>query len=370
MKPEKIVINGYYGMGNAGDEAVLACAIEEISKAAPGSDITVLSGDPGSTERVYGVRAAKRMGLSALREIAASDLYVSGGGSLLQDVTSAASAMYYIALMLFARVIGRKYAVFANGVGPLKRGWVRWFTKAAIDSASSVSVRDPGSLRLLEEIGVLRRDIILTSDPVFAIRPASREEVLKAVESCEGREVAGALEENAGRLAVISLRPWKGLDAGMEPLTRMVGMLRDEGYYPVGLAFQPDSDRGPLETLSNACKEGFPVVSCDFHPKTAAGLIKMAGATVGMRLHSLIISASQCVPAFGISYDPKVDALYNMMPLGRSIKVEELMDSGEGELRAFLSEIPGTARKIADSIPQIAARAADAAEQMIRKAES
>lgn len=96
----------------------------------------------------------------------------------------------------------------------------------------------------------------------------------------------------------------------------------------------------------------------------------MADVTVGMRLHSLIISASQGVPAFGISYDPKVDSLFNMMPLGRSIKVEELMDRGEDELGAFLTEVPELRRKIADSIPQIAARAADAAEQMIRKAES
>ncbi len=370
MKPKKIVINGYYGMGNAGDEAVLACALEGISKAAPGSEITVLSGNPGYTERVYGVRSVKRMGLHALREIASSDLYVSGGGSLLQDVTSAASAMYYVALMLIARVMGRKYAVFANGVGPLKRGWVRWFAKAAIDGASSVSVRDPGSLRLLEEIGVTRRDILLTADPVFAINPADADAVLEAVESCEGRDVADKVKDNSGKLAVLSLRPWMGLDGGMEALSRMVGMLRENGRYPVGLALQPDSDREPLLALSSACREAFPVVSCEFHPKIAAGLIKMADVTVGMRLHSLIISASQGVPAFGISYDPKVDSLFNMMPLGRSIKVEELMDRGEDELGAFLTEVPELRRKIADSIPQIAARAADAAEQMIRKAES
>ncbi|HOG52874.1 MAG TPA: polysaccharide pyruvyl transferase CsaB [Bacillota bacterium] len=370
MKLKRIVINGYYGMGNAGDEAVLACALEEISKAAPGSEITVLSGNPGYTGRVYGVRSAGRMGLAALREIAACDLYVSGGGSLLQDVTSAASAMYYIALMLFARLAGRKYAVYANGVGPLKRGWVRWFAKAAVEGASSVSVRDPGSLRLLEEIGVARRDVILASDPVFAIRPASLEDVLKAVEGCCGRQTADALKACSGRIAVLSLRPWKGLDAGMESLSRMVGVLRDGGFFPVGLALQPDADMGPLEALSGACREGFPVVPCDFHPRVAAGLIRMAGATVGMRLHSLIISASQAVPAFGISYDPKVDALYEMMPLGRYVKVEELMDRGEGELRAFLSELPESRRKIADSIAQIAARAADAAAQMVRRAES
>ena len=46
-----IVISGYYGFGNAGDEAMLAAMIEALSDLDPHLNIIVLSGNPEDTRR-------------------------------------------------------------------------------------------------------------------------------------------------------------------------------------------------------------------------------------------------------------------------------------------------------------------------------
>ena len=53
----KIVISGYYGFKNAGDEAMLAAMIEVLSKLDDSLHITVISGDPQDTIKRHGVRA-------------------------------------------------------------------------------------------------------------------------------------------------------------------------------------------------------------------------------------------------------------------------------------------------------------------------
>lgn len=369
MRVGRIAMNGYYGMGNSGDEAVLACALDGIRRERPDASITVLSGDPEYTSSTYNVRSVQRKSLAAISAIGSSDLYVSGGGSLLQDATSAASALYYAALMFTARLLGRRYAIYANGVGPLRRGWVKWLVRAAVQGASSVSVRDSGSMRLLEQIGVTRGDILLTADPVFGIIPAEADDVIHAVEDAAGAGAAQELKKAWGRIAIVSLRQWPGLDDGIGALGGMLDALRQRGYVPIGLAFQPEEDRAPLELAAKASSHGMTVIPCDFHPSITAGIFRMSEVTLGMRLHSLIMSAAATVPALGISYDPKVDALFDMLPLGSSVKVEELMDDGEEKLVELLEGLAEHRARLKATLPPVVERITGAVGHMIKKAE-
>ena len=369
MKVARLAINGYYGMGNAGDEAVLACALEQIRRFDPSIEVTVLSGDPAATSKMYSVKSAPRKGFGALKAIAASDLYVSGGGSLLQDATSPASILYYLALMAASKLSGRKYAVFANGIGPVNRGWAKNMVRMACEGASSISVRDAGSSRFLESIGVKREDILISADPVFAIKPRGSSEVLKAVGESSGAAAKQYLMENSGKLAVIALRNWRGLDAGSMALCSMAEALRKAGFAPVGLAFQPGYDEEPTKAALARCGDKVPTIACSFHPEITAGIFSLAGITVGMRLHSLIMSAAAGVPAFGISYDPKVDALYEMLPLGKCVSVERLSAEGEEAMTEMLRSLDSYRGRLSGTLPAVRQRAEGASEYMLRKAE-
>ena len=95
----KIVISGYYGFNNAGDEALLTAILASLRAIEPDADITVISGNPGNTIIKHQVKSLYRFAaMRLLRAIGESDLVISGGGSLLQDVTSKRSLLYYLSV--------------------------------------------------------------------------------------------------------------------------------------------------------------------------------------------------------------------------------------------------------------------------------
>src|SRR5690625_1953376 len=109
------VLSGYFGFGNAGDDAILAAMVQDLRAADEGAAITVigpgqrrLGGDDGVEGAVADAMGAaalfQRLGVDVValddwRGVAAAvrgcDLFISGGGGLLQDVTSSRSLMYY-----------------------------------------------------------------------------------------------------------------------------------------------------------------------------------------------------------------------------------------------------------------------------------
>lgn len=157
--------------------------------------------------------------------------------------------------------------------------------------------------------------------------------------------------------------------------TRVYVMIGDgelqegEGFAPVGLAFQPGYDEEPTRSALSRCGDDVPMIPCSFHPEVTAGIFSLAGITVGMRLHSLIMSAAAGVPAFGLSYDPKVDALYEMLPLGRCVSVERLSAEGTGALEDMLRSLDSYRSRLFQTLPAVRQRAEGAAEFMLRKAE-
>ena len=52
---KRIVVSGYYGAKNAGDEAMLAAMLEVLGDLDPELHITVISADPADTRRRHGV---------------------------------------------------------------------------------------------------------------------------------------------------------------------------------------------------------------------------------------------------------------------------------------------------------------------------
>ena len=92
-----VLICGAYGMSNAGDEAVLDALLAEMRSIDPLMPVTVLSRTPAETREKHGVNAIHMFNVPAfLRVMRRSKLYVNGGGSLIQDVTSSRSLWYYL----------------------------------------------------------------------------------------------------------------------------------------------------------------------------------------------------------------------------------------------------------------------------------
>lgn len=298
----RIVLSGYYGFGNAGDEAVLGATVAELRRRLPASELLVLSGDPAATEAMHDVRAAPRWPLSALRRaLASADLLLSGGGSLLQNATSFRSLAYYLLTFRLARAAGVPWIIHAQGLGPLRGWWARRLAGGALCGATAVTLRDQESLRLARELGVPEERLTLTADPAFLLEPVSAAEVDALLSE------AGIDDE--GPLVGLVVREWRGAREALPGLAQVGRMATEQwGARPVILPFQLPDDREVSHELA-ALVPGAALLDRELHPRALLGLIGRLDLLVAMRLHALIFAAAQAIPAVGLSYDPKVEAL-------------------------------------------------------------
>ncbi len=172
----EIVISGYYGFGNAGDEAMLAAMIEVLTELEPNIGITVLSGNPEDTRRRHGVAAVYRLNYpEIIKVLAKSHLLISGGGSLLQDVTSERSLYYYLSIMMLAKKLGTPVMLYAQGIGPVRGSLARGAMRYIGNMVDLITVRDEGSRDELKRLKVTRPPIHVTADPVLALHPVDKQ---------------------------------------------------------------------------------------------------------------------------------------------------------------------------------------------------
>jgi len=87
----KIMISGYYGFNNTGDEAILKSMVRAFKEKIPRIKMVVLSHSPLQTSQTYQVKAINRLHLiDIMRCLRDTNLFISGGGGLLQDSTGKA----------------------------------------------------------------------------------------------------------------------------------------------------------------------------------------------------------------------------------------------------------------------------------------
>ena len=171
----KILISGYYGFSNAGDEAMLTAIVTSLKEQDPQVELTVLSGHPEVTARLHPVKAIHRFDLWGIcRAMAGTDLLLSGGGSLLQNVTSRLSLYYYLSIIALGTLLGKKVMLFAQGIGPIRGSFSRWLTRLVCQKVDLITVRDDGSLDDLKAMGFSPEKIRVTSDAVFSLPEGRR----------------------------------------------------------------------------------------------------------------------------------------------------------------------------------------------------
>src|SRR3989339_1324471 len=81
----EIVISGYYGYNNVGDELILKSIVNDLKTLNPDITITVLSVKPKETSRKFNVKSINRYNIcSILVELVKCKMLISGSGGLFQ----------------------------------------------------------------------------------------------------------------------------------------------------------------------------------------------------------------------------------------------------------------------------------------------
>lgn len=298
-RSKRIIISGYYGFANTGDEAVLAAIIDGLkAQLGDAADITVLSAAPEETAELYGVKAIPRMSLGEVKKVIKDcDLLISGGGSLIQDATSVQSLIYYLSVIALAKHYGRKVMIMGQGIGPLRRNSSRKMVQFVLNRVDHITVRDADSAALLREVGVTRPPIEVTADPTFTLEPCSPDRALNLLFEIGLRE--------SDDITAISLRDWIDIpeieDAAVDAIKTL--SLKLPGKILLVTMQSPDDE---ILARRVAKKTGVAVQPYLWTPSELIGVLGKCKFVVGMRLHALIFAASAQVPCIGIAYDPKV----------------------------------------------------------------
>lgn len=253
MKKNNIVISGYYGFSNAGDEAMLFAVLRALHYDPKRMRITVISGDPRRTENTFRVHAVSRFdGYSILKSVYQSDLLISGGGSLLQDVTSWKSMMYYLSIIGMGIFFRKKVFLYSQGIGPVRYHWGRWILCTVMNHVDAITVRDSES----KFFGTTwcKNRIYYTADAVLSLSPVPHD---------IGREI---LRKNHiptnKKLIGISIRRWMNTEVWTEQLKNYI--IKINGKEEYNFVFIPMQFPEDYKTAKEFCdkshtRSSFPI---------------------------------------------------------------------------------------------------------------
>jgi len=322
----RLVIVGYYGFRNLGDEVILSSMLRELRSATGGVECIVTSGNPALTSEQHGVRAVHWRDIPAIVDaVAGSDAVILGGGGLFHDLWGFPGETvltpdhwgipYFAGPAVLSSLHGKPLVLYGVGVESIADAGAREMTRAVFELSWAATVRDEVSASFLRELGVPPDRFEVTADPawLFGVTPdASMEETLSergegdpfrigvALRSWgEGAE-AGWLDEVASALEKFAIS--LGARVSMVPFQVLSG---EEGY----------DDR----LVARAIEERFTrrdLIEIAAAPHDAAEAVesfRRCHVTLGMRYHSILLAALAGSPVVGLAYAPKVRGLMRQL---------------------------------------------------------
>lgn len=328
MQKRKMVIHCASGMENSGDEAILQVLLRRYT---PDFEISVISLDPEKTLALHGhlgIRALGEREKACRQAIADCDVFILGGGGLLQDKTTIFNPSRWLAKLRLAQRMGKKTCLYANSVGELRFGINRRMAARALKKVHLITLRDALSAELLERLGVSGAQV--TADPAFSLALPTPEQAAAARQKYDlPREyVCIAIRHWYDTNAVIPVKIATRLGLRSKKnaarYARYIGVMaevtrriNDElGLPAVFLSMCRGRDAGVARDILAKLPQNlgnFVIDDPAMTPQEAMAVIGQSKLLLGMRLHSLIYAADLGIPMAPIVYQDKVAGLAQML---------------------------------------------------------
>ena len=307
----KIVISGYYGFNNAGDEAVLESIVNGLKQRYPAASLVVLSNSPQETAANYRLASIYRYDFAEIvKHLRACDLLISGGGTLLQDVTSSHSLFYYLFIIILAKIMGKKVMIFGQGFGPIRGRLNRFITRSVLNRVGLITLRDEDSVHMIKKMGVHRPPIYQTADPTYLLETADStigKDILKQEGIPTERQLLGVAIRPLVHRGAIEKKTFAALAESIDHFCQK------HGFQPLFIPFHGEVDNEAAAIVIGQMKTKAYSLSHHWKSNELLPLISQLDLMLGMRLHALIFAALQSVPLLGLSYDPKVEAFMRLV---------------------------------------------------------
>ena len=302
----RVVISGYYGFANAGDEAMLAAIVGSLKDIIPDVSITVITGNCRMTRENHNVQAVHRLNFFAIAAaIRRCDILISGGGSLLQDVTSARSLYYYLWIMRIAPVLQEARHALRSGIGPVRGakppGCARCLAarrrhrrpRCRFQSRTGCHGRDPAAIHV-------------TADAVLSMHPVDKNIGLYILKK---HGITG-IRRRLG----IAVRNWQDHEAYKDAIAAAADELQEtQDVHVIFIPMQYPADVEAGRDIASRMKTKAVVLDGHYTTVEFMSLMGCMDAVIANRLHALIFSAIMQVPATAVSYDPKIDSFIDLI---------------------------------------------------------
>ncbi|WP_053955326.1 polysaccharide pyruvyl transferase CsaB [Inediibacterium massiliense] len=315
---DRIVISGYYGFNNVGDESILTSIVGNLKEYITDVEITVLSANPEGTSKKHQIQAVDRKNiLEICRAIKKCDLFISGGGSLLQDVTSGRSISYYLAIILIALFLRKKVLIYSQGMGPINKWFNKCMVRWVLNRVDCITIRDEKSKKVLDEVGVCIPKIYVTTDPVISLHEGN---------ISLGKEIL--IKEGINYQKPLIGFAIRGRDDNEEFVSN-ISTIADQIIedFKVDIVFVPfhfGEDVKIMDKIQNKMKQKAFFIQNRYNIDEMLGIVGNLNLLIGVRLHSLIFSAVMNTPLIAISYDPKIDSFMESLQLKTLCSIENL----------------------------------------------
>lgn len=294
----RVAIGGYFGCGNLGDDAILQGILHELKRTHPHVGVTVLSGSPQKERQGLRVKSVPRKNPIALSAaMLRSDLFLLGGGSLLQNRTGNLSLFYYLGLLQLSHLLGRPSALYACGIGPLLGDRAKHRVTKTLFTTRNVNLRDEESWRLLREMQLSKTLLTVGADAALLLPPPEpfRTLFLKHAFSLpSGKPILGIILRAPNK----ALQPKFGI-----LLAALQAFCRKHQARPLFLVFDRKRDYAVVQKILSANPDLQAKCAIPQSPSDALSLLSLCRVTLSMRLHGAILSAHVGTPCVAVSAD-------------------------------------------------------------------
>ncbi len=276
--------------------------------------MTVLSSNPEYTLKTHGLKAVSRNNpISVIKAFVRSNLFVQGGGGLIQDSTSWRSPYFYIGQLMLAHILARKIYIMGQGIGPLNGSFARFLTREFFATAEAIVVRDLTSKTFLIESIPSGFDITVASDIALMLDSAP-DDVAEDILYDEG------LPDLPEPILIVAI---KGNQKNKELIGHYVTAINnyvdESGGSVLFVPLFPRYDMPFAQKIMTAIKGSTGLIRKQYKPSEILALFKKADHVLAGRLHAAMFAAMAETSFTTVVYDPKMQYFLDLIDIKSKI---------------------------------------------------
>ncbi|MBQ2863370.1 MAG: glycosyltransferase [Clostridia bacterium] len=309
LAKKKILLVGYYGAQNTGDDAAL----------------DILRGALAEKYEVYNIvrtplecseRCILRTDIKRIDEVMrGAAAVIFGTGNLLQDKTSRRSLAFWAMLFDMAKKRADRVVLFSLGIGPLCSDYAKNTARRLLERADYVSLREPTSLSAARILTENTRTLLRSSDIVLLTKKA---EYKRKAEIKRGRRGYYLLFPRADQAR-----------SDTEAVRGFISLAARQGLYPVII---PMDKRRDLSICAHIADGRWSVCS-DVGASEILDLADGARFAVSARLHGTVLCAMASLPILSSDCDGRLGAFSLYSGAGVTLR------SGEYDAHALFAGV-------------------------------